>query len=96
MLTSIPVAPSQSQVVLSAQSFSTSAVIYTVPTGRTFRGHIYCQQGSPSSIVINGTNFACSSTAQTTPTILPITLVAGTVVRNASTNNNYVLVGVVE
>lgn len=96
MLTSIPVAPSQSQVVLSAQSFSTNTVVYTVPTGRTFRGHIYSQQGSPSTIVINGTNFAIASSSQTFPTIFPVTLVSGTVVRNAGVNNNYVLVGVAE
>lgn len=97
MLTSIPsAAGAPTQVVLPGSSVALNTVLYTVPVNRTFRGHIFSQGAQNSTLVINGLQLPVAGTSQTNPTVLPITLVAGTVVRNSSANNNYVLAGVEE
>lgn len=83
-------------VNIPGSDFSANTVVYTVPAGRTFRGHLLARGGESITINIGGRQIQLSHTPQTGPTVLPLTLPAGTVVRNTSTGFSYWLIGTEE
>lgn len=66
-----------------------SAILYTVPTGRTFAGNAV--NNGNMELVINGIYAVQTSTVN--PLLVPITLTAGTVVSSGASYFTWSLVG---
>ena len=73
---------------------SSTSVIYTVPTGKTFVGSIFVYQTAYPQV--NGV-YVCTLSSWSTyypPFPIPVTLVAGTTVQNGSSSyNSWTLIG---
>jgi len=65
---------------VAASAANTGAIVYVVPNGKTFVGHIMVNGGQQAQV--NGA--AIPSTTNTT-VVLPVTLLAGTVVKCGAT-----------
>jgi hypothetical protein len=83
-------------VNIPGSNFSGSTVVYTVPAGRTFRGHLFARGAENININIGGRDIQLSHTPQTGSSVVPLTLPAGTVVRNPSSSFSYWLIGTEE
>lgn len=73
---------------------SSGGVLYTVPSGKTFTGHIVVGQGNGCQVQINGIDLY--TTSGNTPYWLepiPVTLISGTVVSSGSSYANWALIG---
>ena len=75
--------------------YAVSGTMYTVPTGRTFQGHVLASIGKGCQARINGVDLITLS--PTTPyylTPIPVTLTEGTVVSSGASYMDWSLVGV--
>lgn len=90
MLTTIPApttTPSPKQIILNT---SGTAVLYTVPTGKTFTGYFTANTTS-GAVSINGVYvYSTGGTSGYGPAVVPLTLLAGTVVSGASSTGSIV------
>jgi hypothetical protein len=69
--------------------------MYTVPAGKTFTGYIPVTMGNGCEVRINGIDIL--SLSPTTPyfaMVMPVTLVAGTVVSSGGSYINWAMYGV--
>lgn len=95
--TSALTAATPKQISISGSAFSTGAVVYTVPIEKTFTGHLYGPSfNSSSSIVVNDQTIQLSNGQQSAAVVIPLTLIAGTVVKNPGSGTSYWLIGVEE
>lgn len=93
---SVEAASALKLISIPGSNFSGNAIVYTVPQGKIFKGHLFARGADSINIVINGSQIQISHSPQTAPTQLPLTLPEGTVVRNPASSYSYWLVGVEE
>lgn len=86
-LTSLPLAPATPKTVVFAGG-SANAVVYTVPSGKTWVGTFTTSSGS-TNFSINGVSMYISAGSYGNSPILPVTLTAGSVVIFLSNNTLY-------
>lgn len=72
---------------IALNSGTAGSIVYVVPNGKTFTGHISVNGGQQAQV--NGATVASSTN---TTVILPVTLLAGTVVKCGS--GNTVVIGI--
>lgn len=82
-LTLVPSLSSSSQKQI-AINLSTSSVVYTVPAGKTFTGYIMSWSTSGGASINGVSVYVTSGTAGFASGMLPVTLLAGTVVAGLS------------
>lgn len=102
MLTSISLAATSAatqprQIFITSAGQAANSIIYTVPAGKTFTGHILVTTASGWLFSINGV--LSNQQGGTTPyyaTAIPVTLIQGTTVGTGSTTYNWQLMGIEE
>ncbi len=96
MLTQVAASNGKKPIFINAGNLAASAVVYTVPTGKTFTGHLWARGAESINVTINGVQTQISHSPQTAPSLIPLSLASGGVVQNPSSGYQYVLTGVEE
>lgn len=97
MLTSTSTESSKKQIVVSSSGKNTNTTLYTVPSGKTFVGHILATVTTGWVFRINGVESPTqSATTAYYAEMFPLTLVGGSTVGTAGSTYNWMLIGVEE
>ena len=96
MLTVVPNTGGNARRQINLEFTGTSGtILYTVPAGKTCTGHFIGRISSTGTVNINGVVYFLSS-GSVTSVVLPVVLVAGTVLRARGTDGNATFIWVEE
>lgn len=95
MLTKITETAVPKQVVLDFKGTS-DTVIYTVPVGKTCTGTFFGDPNQNGFVKVNDIALTVSRTSVAAASVVPVKLIAGTVLKAQGTNGNSYFIGVEE